>query len=185
MTILAERINKGERVLEKAQQGQSAQQTWEAHVREKSSLETRIGLLDKLVEFFGPNGAMMAQASGRIGSFAESLNMRIWRAFGYACNFTLDPFEIRVMLVDGQSFRTLFEAALRVGAVSIQHRIPIALATATGIRFVVIDRADVLDKERRKMLTALLLNSGHRAGHRACNGRGAAANIDPRRSEVL
>ena len=29
----------------------------------------------------------------------------------------------------------------------------------TGLRFVVIDRADVLDKEKRKMLTSLLLNS--------------------------
>ena len=35
----------------------------------------------------------------------------------------------------------------------------LALATSTGIRFVVIDRADVLDKERRKLLTVLLSNS--------------------------
>jgi hypothetical protein len=35
----------------------------------------------------------------------------------------------------------------------------IALAMVTGLRFVVIDRADVLDKEKRKMLTSLLLNS--------------------------
>lgn len=30
----------------------------------------------------------------------------------------------------------------------------------TALRFVVIDRADVLDKERRKMLTSLVVNSG-------------------------
>ena len=42
MTILVERINKGERVLEKAQQFESAKERWEAHVREKSSLETKI-----------------------------------------------------------------------------------------------------------------------------------------------
>jgi hypothetical protein len=35
----------------------------------------------------------------------------------------------------------------------------IALATVTGIRFVVIDRADVLDKERRKLFTGMLLHS--------------------------
>ena len=34
-----------------------------------------------------------------------------------------------------------------------------ALAMVTGLRFVVIDRADVLDKEKRKMLTSLLMNS--------------------------
>ena len=36
----------------------------------------------------------------------------------------------------------------------------IALAMVTGLRFVVIDRADVLDKEKRKLLTSLLVNSG-------------------------
>jgi hypothetical protein len=35
----------------------------------------------------------------------------------------------------------------------------LALATATGIRFLVIDRADVLDNGKRKLLTALLLSS--------------------------
>jgi hypothetical protein len=35
-----------------------------------------------------------------------------------------------------------------------------ALAMVTGSRFVVIDRADLLDKERRKMMTGLLINSG-------------------------
>ncbi len=35
----------------------------------------------------------------------------------------------------------------------------IAVAAVTGIRFTVIDSADILDKERRKMLTRLLLTS--------------------------
>jgi hypothetical protein len=35
----------------------------------------------------------------------------------------------------------------------------IVLAMVTGQRFVVIDRADVLDKERRRMLTSLLVRS--------------------------
>ena len=158
ITILTERINKGERVLEKAQQGQSAQQTWEAHVREKSSLETRIGLLEKLVEFLGPTGAMMAQASSRIGSFAENLNMRL-AAFGYACTFTLAPFEIRVTSSTathcGLSLKQLSESERFRFSIAFQ----VALSTAMGIRFVVIDRADVLDRARRKLLTGLLVNS--------------------------
>lgn len=158
MTILAERINKGERVLEKAQQGHSAQQAWEAHVREKSNSERRLGLLDRLVEFLGPNGAMMAQASGRIGSFAQSLNTHL-AAFSYACNFTLDPFEIGVISPTDNhcalSLRQLSESERFRFSIALQ----IALATATGIRFVVIDRADVLDRARRKILTGLLVNS--------------------------
>ena len=158
MTILTERINKGERVLEKAQHGQSAHQTWEAHVREKASLETRIGLLDKLVEFFGPSGAMMVQASGRIGSFAENLSAHL-AVFGYACSFTLDPFEIRVTSSpadhSGFSLKQLSESERFRFSIAFQ----LALATATGIRFLVIDRADVLDRARRKLLTGLLVNS--------------------------
>jgi hypothetical protein len=37
--------------------------------------------------------------------------------------------------------------------------VPDERATVTGIRFVIIDRADVLDKERLKLFTGLLLHS--------------------------
>src|SRR5712692_3860630 len=66
MTMLVERINKGERVLEKVQQIECAKDRWERHAREKSTLEARISLLDKLTEFFGPTGAMMGQLSDRM-----------------------------------------------------------------------------------------------------------------------
>ena len=158
MAILAGRINKGERVLEKAQQGQSAEQTWEAHVREKSILETRIDLLSKIVDFFGPTGAIMREASSRIGSFTENLNAHL-AAFGYAFNFTLDPFEIRIISSpdnhSGFSLRQLSESERFRFGVAFQ----LAVATATGVRFTVIDRADVLDRHKRKLLTALLLSS--------------------------
>jgi len=158
MTILVERINKGERVLEKVQQIESAKDRLETHAREKSALEARISLLDKLTEFFGPTGTMIGQASARMGSLTEDLNRHL-AAFGYTCNLALDPFEIRV----GRSKDNHFAQPLKYLSESEQFRFgvafQIALATMTGLRFVVIDRADVLDKERRKMLTSLLLNS--------------------------
>ena len=168
MTILVERINKGERVLEKAQQFESAKERWETYVREKSSLETKIGLLDRLTEFFGPSGAMMGQASGRMGSFTEDLNRHL-AGFGYTCNLALEPFEIRVSSSKdnrfGLSLKHLSESEQFRFGVAFQ----IALAMVTGLRFVVIDRADVLDKERRKMLTSLLDEQRARPSHRACN----------------
>ena len=168
MTILVERINKGERVLEKAQQFESAKERWETHVREKSSLETRIGLLDRLTEFFGPNGAMMGQASGRMGSFTEDLNRHL-AAFGYTCNLALEPFEIRVNSSKdnhfGLSLKHLSESEQFRFGVAFQ----IALAMVTGLRFVVIDRADVLDKEKRKNADRLACEQRARPSHRACN----------------
>jgi DNA repair exonuclease SbcCD ATPase subunit len=158
MTILVERINKGERVLEKAQQLEKAKERWETYVGEKSSLETKIGLLDRLTEFFGPSGAVIGQSCGRMGSFTEGLNRHL-AAFGYACSLTLEPFEIRVCSSKdghfGFSLKHLSESEQFRFGVAFQ----IALAMVTGLRFVVIDRADLLDKERRKTLTGLLLNS--------------------------
>lgn len=159
MTILVERINKGERVLEKAQQVESAKARWEAYASETSSLETKISLFDRLTEFFGPNGAIMGQASGRMGSFTDDLNRHL-AVFGYTCNFALEPFEIRVISSKdsrfGFSLKHLSESEQFRFGVAFQ----IALAIAAGLRFVVIDRADLMDRERRKMLTGLLMNSG-------------------------
>jgi DNA repair exonuclease SbcCD ATPase subunit len=159
MTILVERINKGERVLEKAQQLENAKERWETYVGEKSSLETKIGLLDRLTEFFGPTGAVMGQSCGRMGSFTEDLNRHL-AAFGYTCNIALEPFEIRVISSNddrlGFSLKHLSESERFRFSVAFQ----IALAIVTGLRFVVIDRADLLDRERRKILTGLLLSSG-------------------------
>jgi len=159
MTILVERINKGERVLEKAQQFGSVKERWETYVREKSSLETKIGLLDRLAEFFGPSGAMMGQASGRMGSFTEDLNRHL-AVFGYTCIFAHEPFEIRV----SSSKDNQFGLSLKHLSESEQFRFGVAfqsaLAMVTGLGFIVIDRADLLDKEKRKLLTSLLVNSG-------------------------
>jgi DNA repair exonuclease SbcCD ATPase subunit len=157
LAILTERINKGERVLEKAQQAQGTIERWESNVRERSSVEARIGLLDQLTEFFGPNGAMMEQAGSQVEPFKEKLNRQL-AIFGYACSLTLEPFEIRVSSPGGGPglvLKQLSESERFRFGIAFQ----LALATATGIRFVVIDRADVLDRAKRKELTALLLSS--------------------------
>jgi len=53
-------------VLEKALQPESTKGRSEEYVRENSALEARIRLLDRPVEFFGPNGGMTGQASSRM-----------------------------------------------------------------------------------------------------------------------
>jgi hypothetical protein len=121
------------------------------------NLERRVGLLDQLVEFLGPNGAMMEQAGSQMEPFKEKLNRQL-AIFGYACNLTPEPFEIRVSSSGGGLglvLKQLSESERFRFGIAFQ----LALATATGFRFVVIDRADMLDTARRKALTALLLSS--------------------------
>src|SRR6266702_8440297 len=100
----------------------------------------------------------MAVWTSRMGSFTEDLNRHL-AVFGYTCTMGLDPFEIRV----SGSKDNHFSLALKHLSESEQFRFGVAfqisLAMVTGLRFVVIDRADLLDKEKRKMLTSLLLNS--------------------------
>ena len=152
MTILVERINKGERVLEKAQQAESAKEKWEASARQKSSLETKIAVLDRLTEVFGPSGLVMDQVGGRIGSFTKDLNLHL-AAFGYTCKLALEPFEIRVSSSSDDarlalSLKHLSESERFRFGVAFQ----IALAKVTELRFAVIDRADVLDKEQAEIV---------------------------------
>jgi len=158
MAILAERINKGGRVLERAQQLEGTKDKWETYARERLALETRTSVLGRLVDFFGPNGAIMGQVSSRARPFMEDLNRHL-AAFGYRCNLALGPFEILVSVSNdsrfGFSLKHLSESEKFRFGVAFQS----ALAMVTGLRFVVIDRAEVLDKVRRRMLTSLLVNS--------------------------
>jgi len=72
---------------------------------------------------------------------------------------TLEPFQIRIIASahggPGLPLKQLSESERFRFNIAFQ----LALATATGIRFVAIDGADILDKEWRKLLTALLLRS--------------------------
>jgi hypothetical protein len=93
-----------------------------------------------------------------MGSFTEELNRHL-TVLGYTCNLALDPFEIRV----SGSKDNHFSLPLKHLSESEQFRFggafQISLAMVTCLRLVVIDRADLLDKEKRKMLASLLLNS--------------------------
>ena len=184
MTILTERINKGERVLEKAQQFESDKERWETYAREKSGLETKIGLLDRLTEFFGPNGAMMGQASGRMGSLTENLNQHL-AAFGYICQIALEPFEVRVSSAKGNPFCLSLEQLSESERFQFGVAFQIALAMVAGLRFVVIDRADVLDMEKRRMLTGLLVNSALDQAFVLATSEGAPSSVVPQGVKFL
>ncbi len=172
-------------MLEKAQQAESAKEKWEASARQKSSLETKIAVLDRLTEFFGPSGLVMDQVGGRIGSFTKDLNLHL-AAFGYTCKLALEPFEIRVSSSSddarlGSSLKHLSESERFRFSVAFQ----IALAIVTGLRFVVIDRADLLDGERRKMLTGLLVSSGLDQAIVLATSEEAPPSIVPQRVKFL
>ena len=155
--ISREMTNNRERVVVKPPQPEIAKGR-EAYSREKSALEKKLSILERLMEYFGPNGAIMKQAGSQMELFKEKLNKQL-AAFGYRCRLTLEPFEIRVISSacgePGLLLKQFSESECFRFGIAFQ----IALAAITGIRFVVIDRADVLDRARRRELTALLLSN--------------------------
>jgi DNA repair exonuclease SbcCD ATPase subunit len=179
LAILTERINKAERVLGKIRQVESAKEKWESNVREKTSLESRLRFLSTLTDFFGPEGAAMGEFCDAIRSLTGRVNPYL-AVFGYACRVSFDPYEIRVSSVDTAPF----ELTLKQLSESEQFRFGIALqvavAMATGVKFVVIDRADALDTEKRKMLTSLLVNSGLDQAIVLATGEDAPPSLLPR-----
>jgi len=60
-----------------------------------------------------------------------------------------------------------------------------ALAMVAGLRFVVIDRADALDNEKRKLLTSLLMNSGLDQAIILATGEDAPPSLLPRDVKFL
>jgi len=93
-----------------------------------------------------------------MGSFTEDLNRHL-AVFGYSCTIALDPFEIRVSGSKDNHFSLPLKHLSESERFRFGVALQIALAMVTSLRFVVIDRTDVLDKEKRRMLTSLLVSS--------------------------
>ena len=159
LMIVTERIGKAERVLEKIRQNQSAKEKWEAHIRERARLDSRRVLFDKLVASFGPNGAAMEATRNAIRSLMARVNQHL-SVFGYTCRVSFEPYDIRVSSAKDELHELSLKQLSESEQFSFGAAFQVAIAMTTGVRFVVIDRADALDTERRPMLTGLLMNGG-------------------------
>jgi hypothetical protein len=85
------------------------------------------------VEFLGPDGAKMCQASGRLESFSENLNGHL-AAFGYSCAIALEPFEIRFSFPHDNQFDLSLKHLSESERFRFSIAFQIALATLTGLR---------------------------------------------------
>lgn len=156
LAILTERIAKAERVLERIRQVQTTKEKWEAGEEEKLRLQSRVNYLQKLVSYFAPEGPATAASRNGIRSVVDNVNQYLG-VFGYACNLSFDPYEINVRVDKTASFGLAVKQLSESERFRFGVAFQVALAMATGLRFVVIDRADALDVERRRMLTSLLV----------------------------
>lgn len=140
------------------------QRVWEEQARaqqrraaERAKLQTRSASLDRLVDALGPKGSIAQQLVGdRLQPFADAMNDSL-RQFGYEVSVSLEPYKLLVRREGGTPLK------LRLLSRSEQFRFGIAfqvaLAQVTGVRFVLIDEADVLDEEQRTLLRPMLMDA--------------------------
>jgi len=151
------RIAKGEGILDQVRSVEREREAFADWKFKKLAFEAQLETLATLLDFFGPNGIKATLVGDKIGPFTMAMN-RSLNQFGYVAQFTLEPYSFSMAEADGGQWRSLQQLseseAWRFG-VAFQ----IALAMVTGLKFVVIDRADVLDANSRGVLTAMLLDS--------------------------
>jgi len=156
------RIAKGNEKADEVSKLEGAREQYQKSVAQKAKLEQEKESLEKLVAYFGPSGDLKAKLiGGRLPGFVERMNQVLAR-FGFQCQFSLDPYDLQVGNLNAgekhwaRSLNQLSESEAYRFGIAFQ----VALAEATKVGFVIIDRADMLTASARNSLTGALLESG-------------------------
>jgi DNA repair exonuclease SbcCD ATPase subunit len=139
---------------------EAAAAEYQRQAKIRHNQEQRVKDLERLIEYFGPQSPIRAAlVGGRLEGFRNRINESLGR-FGFFCDFELDPYQLKLdqvgtPLSTGLTLNQLSESEQFRFAIAFQ----IALAEATGVGLVVIDRADMLSPDARFTLSELLYNS--------------------------
>jgi hypothetical protein len=161
---LGERIAKGDDVLRRIHTFEGELAAYQREKKQREDLEHKVHTLEHLVNYFGPNGELRPLLMGdKLTGFAASMN-EVLKRFGFFCELSLEPFSVRVTYLRGDEPETSWPP-LDLGQLSESEAFrfgvafQIALAEATGVNLVVIDRADVLLPGTQRFLNAALMDS--------------------------
>lgn len=150
------RIQKGESVLQSVTAIETRLEMWEKQQKRRDALQATVTQLEQLIAYFGPDGVRKKMTGSKWGKFTSSLAKAI-SDFDFGLTFSADPFEIRVGTLGRPTLelKQLSESEQFRFGVAFQ----VALAKVTGVNFVVIDRADVLDATAWKQLLQMVVSS--------------------------
>jgi len=155
---LAERIGKGEVVLQQVRELRQARALWQQANQQRGQLAQRKQELETLVEFFGPTGVKAKLVGDRSADFCAALNRHLVQ-FGFIVSVQAGQLWVCT------GFGVPARSALAIHQLSDSEKFrfgvafQIALAEITGLRFTVIDHGDILDEDCRQQLTAMLLEA--------------------------
>lgn len=155
--VLGERIAKGESLLAEINRSEGAREAEEKQAAERSSLEDQVELLEQLVEILSPKGLPGRILAEVIGPVTLNANERLGELTGGAYSLEIVPEPDFSIFISHGGIRT----DLKRLSSSERQRVGIILQDSivrlSGLRFLVIDNADLLDPHNRKLLMDLLL----------------------------
>lgn len=150
LQVLRERIRKGEALILEARDLLRQRIEFEDRTKQREAAAEKLQALEARVELLGPKGARVGALGSALEAFQLDINFAL-DEFGYVLDFSVDPWGVNV---NGRDSALLSSSErLRVGLC-----FALALAKATGINFVAMDAADMLDAQGRGVLMEVLTN---------------------------
>jgi uncharacterized membrane protein YkoI len=144
------RILKGDQLLLDATRYWDAVEKQQKGLAQQVKLEEAVKRLEYEVEYLGPKGARVQILDEKIKAFAAAIN-GITKLWGLTIAFEVEPWAI---LVNELPFKALSHSQRWRVATAIQ----IAIASISGLGFVVIDEADMLDVNNMPMLVKMVMD---------------------------
>jgi hypothetical protein len=132
---------------------ENAVSTIEQQVGRKRQLQDQVDALEKLVTYFGKDGVKAKLIKDNIDAFERSVNQVLY-TWGYAAKLSIEPYSFDVTLPNRATLplKELSGSEEMMFAVALQT----AIANHSGIRAVVVDKADTFVDEERNRLFACL-----------------------------
>ena len=151
VSILQERISKGEQLLKDAREYWDTLGRYDHKCHEYQILKADVERLEALVETLGPKGVRVKALGDALGRFEAAVNPYV-QPFGWTLSFTVEPWEV---FANGRPVITYSESEqFRVGLA-----LQLGIAMLSGLKFAVVDRIDMLDVANRGIVTKILLTS--------------------------
>lgn len=158
IAALAGRITNGQAIKDKIVEFDGRLKQHAQTEAQKATLQTQIDSIQKVIDAFAPAGPIRAQLVGdKLEPFKDALVNALQR-FGFHCDLSIEPYSLKVSgtpTYKPLSVRQLSESEQFRFSVAFQ----VAIAEATGVKFAVFDRSDVLLSDVRPLLSRLLMES--------------------------
>lgn len=141
---------------------EARQASYREQMKERARAEARLAELEKLLDYFGPHGIRAKLIAERLSLFTDRVNAVLdW--WGYSIEFSIEPYALRITEIDAETGAAGPPLIPKQLSASERYRLGVAFGIAiadwTGLRLLVADGSDILDKNDKWSFAQGLLQS--------------------------